>query len=199
MSGNKRYFIGIFILAVMLIAELLVFFLLSRQKDIAKQKEIEFALAQLSKSPELVTVKYRVDSLYCIDGRRNRINLFGISLWQIERYACWKIKSEVIAGYDWDKINWQMSKDKVILQVPSPELLGVNHKKGKLVYVKNWGEFSLREKDFMPEIRTRAIKIAQELGILENAERNLKILSGLLEEKINLPVKIEPSAEINKK
>ena len=198
MSGNKRYFIGIFILAVVLIAELLVFFLLSRQKDIAKQKEVEFALVQLSKFPELVTVKYRVDSLYCIDGRRNRINLLGISLWQIERYACWKIKSEVIAGYDWDKIKWQMSKDKVILQVPAPELLGVNYKKGKLVYAKNWGEFSLREKDFMPVIRRRAFKTARELGIFADSEQGLEILSGLLEEKINLPVKIEPPAEDKK-
>ena len=195
MSGNKRYFIGIFILAVVLIAELLVFFLLSRQKDIAKQKEVESALAQLRKFPELVTVKYRVDSLYCIDGRRNRVNLLGISLWQIEHFACWKIKNEVIAGYDWNKINWQRQKDAIILKTPAPEVLGVNYKRGKLIYAKNWGEFSLREKDFMPEIRTRAIKIAQELGILEDAERNLKILSGLLEEKINLPVKIEPPAE----
>ena len=193
MSGNKKYLIWILVLILLILIEITIYPLL---KERIRTKEIKSSLSQLKKSPELITVKYQVDSLYCIDGRRGRINIFGINLWEIEHCACWKVRSEVIAGYNWDEISWEKKRDRIVLKAPAPKIIGINYKKGKLIYAKNWQELGLSEKDFIQQIRKEAKENALKLGILEDAISQLNILAKILERKTGLKIELNLAQSI---
>src|SRR4030042_5247208 len=53
---------------------------------------------------ELVTVRYRVHALYCIDKQENRIQLGPVGVWPVQSFACWGVSSDVLAGYNWSDL-----------------------------------------------------------------------------------------------
>jgi len=139
---------------------------------------------------ELVTVRWRVHALYCIDKQKNKIQLGPVGLWAEQSYACWRVRSDVLAGYNWSDLKISRKGKEVFLHGPRPIVLGMDYKGAELLFSKNWSGLELSEQDFPGRVRPMVMQNAEKLGILKDAERQLQILAGALSRKIDLPVQV---------
>lgn len=137
-------------------------------------------------SPELVLVRFRIHSCYCIDRERNRIQIASLGFWKEKSLACWKLKTDVLAGYRWEELEFKKQGNSLIINSRKPEVLGVDYKGAELIYSYNWANLTPDERDFMSKAREETIKTAKELGILEEAELRLSLIGNLIAKKFGL-------------
>ncbi len=145
---------------------------------------------------ELVTVRYRVHALYCIDKQQNRIQLGPVGVWPVQSFACWSVSSDVLAGFNWSELKLLRKGNDFFLQAPEPAVLGMDFKNAALVYSKNWSGLTLNDQDFLAKTRPALVEHAEKLGIREDAQEKLKLVADLLSRDIGLPVKLTSSQNL---
>ncbi len=137
-------------------------------------------------SPELITVRYRIHTSYCLDREDNRIQIGSLGFWKVKSAACWQVKSEVMAGYRWENLEFKRQGKFLKVSASAPEILGVDFKAAELIYSSNWANLDLNQKDFIARTREETLKTAKELGILDDAETRLDLTGNLLASRFGL-------------
>jgi|GEM_PF-3113155 len=179
-----KLFIQIFI-ALLIGILLAMMMLLWRNQN--TQIEINKTVEDLSlKSPELITVRYTIHTLYEVKEEKNRFQFGPLGFWKIKAMGCWRLKTDVLAGYRWDSINFKKSGNLLVISAGQPEILAVDYRGSELIYQRYWSKLNPEEKEFISLARNESIKTAKELGILQDAESRLNLVGKILAQKLGL-------------